>query len=189
VTITCPSFHSIFLANRIHATRLHALLDPRNSPSFRTRYRDIATASLSVVRNASSITGSAKAKFLVSRLMPLVQLRQIGSERGAKPIVHSLDYSINLEKLYVSERQKITCCPANLMSSLSTFALLWIEHCTVLNLETSELHCREFRLLLPTLLYNPEPSGSASATRISSFMDFRNRPMPAIVPPVPREKH
>ena len=71
VTITCPSFHPIFLANRMQATKLHALLDPRKSPSLRTRYRDIATASLSVVRNASSIIGSAKSKFLVNRLIPL----------------------------------------------------------------------------------------------------------------------
>lgn len=36
-----------------------------------------------------------------------------------------------------------------------------------------------------TLLYNPLPSGSANTIRTSSFADFRNCPIPEIVPPVP----
>jgi hypothetical protein len=34
-------------------------------------------------------------------------------------------------------------------------------------------------------LYNPLPSGSAIAIRISSFFDFKYCPTPATVPPVP----
>lgn len=49
VTTLSPSFHPIFFTSLMQATRLHALLDPRNSPSLCTRYLDIATASSSVM--------------------------------------------------------------------------------------------------------------------------------------------
>ena len=71
VTIRWPSLHPIFFASFTHVTRLHALLEPRKSPSCCTKYRDMPTASASVTRNASPMMGSASSKFFVSRLIPL----------------------------------------------------------------------------------------------------------------------
>ena len=89
VTIVCPFFQPIFRASLMHATRLHALLDPRNRPSCCTRYRDMLTASASVIlsykiqfhcgfnnavatyRNTSSMIGKASSILFVTLLMPL----------------------------------------------------------------------------------------------------------------------
>lgn len=98
VTIRWPSVHPIFFASLTHVTRLHALLEPRKSPSCCTRYRDMLTASASVTRNASPMMGSASSKFFVSRLIPLrVVTRELGRVcEGRDGDAHSLDDGVDL---------------------------------------------------------------------------------------------
>lgn len=90
VTIRFPRpLRPHFRASRTHATRLTAEEEPRKRPSWRARWRDIATASASVTlqewdmsfrgesvgaertyRKASSMMGNARAMFLVIRFRP-----------------------------------------------------------------------------------------------------------------------
>lgn len=62
VTTVCPSFHPIFLAYLTAATRLQALLDPTNNPSFSTRNLAILTASGSVILSTHNEAQQKKMK-------------------------------------------------------------------------------------------------------------------------------
>lgn len=138
VTIVWPSFHPILRANFTQATRLHALLEPRKRPSLCTRYRDMLTASSSVIlftitihykwhkeeqganRNASSIIGRARLMLFVSLLIPL-QGPNIVRNQGMTSCKrnsssHSFHDSINL------------------MSALRSLTFFLVEHHTVFDL-------------------------------------------------------
>ena len=75
----------------------------------------------------------------------------------------------------------------HLMASFRALDLTAIKHNTMFYLGRLS-NCRRCILvhrLAPTLLYRPLPSGSAIATTMSSFFDFKYCPTPATVPPVP----
>jgi hypothetical protein len=56
VTIVLPESEPYFIANRTAATRLTADDEPRNNPSSRARWRDIATASSSVTLRKDGVS-------------------------------------------------------------------------------------------------------------------------------------
>ena len=110
--------------------------------------------------------GIARSTLFVMRLIPL--WRNVGRELQTMIVyVHPLNYCINL------------------MSSLSAFGFSAVVHDAVFDLKLCEVLPGRSWSKVRTLLYRPLPSGSASTTCTSSFMDLRNCPVPAIVPPVP----
>lgn len=99
-------------------------------------------------------------------------------------------YGLNMYQGHLNIHSLDDCI--DLMSSLSPLGLLRVEHNSKFDLPqpvslplvifaSESMSQSEYR----TLLYKPLPSGSVSTTRTYSFIDFKNWPVPEIVPPVP----
>lgn len=116
---------------------------------------------------ASSRIGSARSILFVMRLIPLDPWWGGHIGKNELDYWHSFNNGIHL------------------VASFCALALLSIKHDTMLYLRKLSASCGYMYSPAPTLLYNPLPSGSAIAIRISSFFDFKYCPTPATVPPVP----
>lgn len=164
----------------MQAIRLHALLDPKNSPSWWTRYRDIATASSSVTLGEN--THAVKSAF--SRGTPLLHSpeRLIDDRKGQLEIVReTIDTAVSQDlqlpepstssATWVDSHVHALYNSIDLVPPLCTFRLLAVEHDTIFHLveQAAAFGIREsddnIFFLVPEVLTRPGNGATSTSAR------------------------